>query len=89
MNLVEYVDLVSRVGIKRNEIELWLLEHGDLLHDKRQATMQGIADLLAEADHALYKLQRRNELLVAELHNRELELKRAKMHTDRIIKTII
>ena len=89
MTFPQYLDLISRVGICRAEIDLFLLMDGDKLPAKRLENMQNISELLGEADYALYQLQRRVELLAAELHNRELELKNAKRRIDQLIQTII
>lgn len=89
MTFAEYLSLVNRLGITRAEIDLWILDKGHLLAPRRREVMQDIATLLGEADVGIYTLQRRVELLAAELHNKELELKRVKQSYDRIVKTII
>lgn len=89
MNFAEYLSLINRLGIRRNEIDLWILDKGHLLAPRRREVMQEIAELLGEADVGIYTLQRRVELLAAELHNKELELKRVKDSYDRLVKTII
>lgn len=89
MNFAQYLSLVNRLGVRRDEIDLWLLDKGHLLAPRRQQVMTEIAELLGEADVALYMLQRRVELLSSELHNKELELKRSRESYDRLVKTII
>lgn len=89
MTFPQYLDLISRLGIRRAEIDLFLLMDGDKLPAERLENMKRISELLGEADYALYQLQRRVELLAGELHNRELELKNAKRRIDQLIETII
>ena len=89
MTFAEYLHLVNRLGIRRAEIDLWILDKGHLLAPRRRQVMTEIAELMGEADVALYKLQRRVELLSAELHNRELELKESRRRLDNIMQTIL
>lgn len=89
MTFPEYLSLVSRLGVKRSEIDLWLLDKGHLLAPRRREVMSNIAELLGEADVALYMLQRRVELLSAELHNKDKQLKRSQESYDRLVNTIL
>ena len=89
MTFLEYLDLVNRLGTRRSEIDLWLLDKGHLLAPKRKQVMTEIAELLGDADHAIYKLHRRMEVLHSELHNRELQLAEARKNLDRLMKTML
>jgi hypothetical protein len=89
VNFAQYLDLISRLGIRRAEIDLFLMMRGDEVPPARLENMKQIAELLGETDYALYQLQRRVELLAAELHNRDLELKKSQKRIDQLIQTII
>ena len=89
MTFAAYLDLVNRVGIKRAEIDIWLLEHEEKLPPKRKQVMTEIGDLLEEADHALFHMQRRLEVLNSELDVRELELRQSRRGMKRLMETML
>lgn len=89
MTFAQYLHLVNRLGTRRAEIDLWLLDKGHLLAPRRKQVMTEIAELLGEADHALYHMQRRIEILNNELKNRDLELDKARKNLDRLMQTML
>lgn len=89
MTFVDYLHLVNRLGIRRSEIDLWLLDKGHLLAPRRREVMSEIASLLGEADAALYHLQRRIEVLNSELHRRDLEIEKSRKNLDRLMQTML
>lgn len=89
MTYLEYVDVASRIGIMRSEIDLWILDKGHLLAPRRRAVMQDIANLLGEADVAIFTLQRRIDALKSELAMRDADLKVARRNLDHLMDSLL
>jgi len=89
VNHAQYLHLVSRIGIKRAEIDLWLMENEGKLPEKREQVMREIGELFEEADHALFHLMRRFEVVKNEMYVKELELKEKRKGMDRLMQTML
>lgn len=89
MTLAEQITISSQLDIQAELIEFYLEEHGDSIPEKRRNNMKQIAVLLRAADAAIWKQQRRIEVLCVEVGNRAMSEQRSKEMFDRLAKTML
>ncbi len=89
MTLAEQVALSSQLAVSAHEIEFWLEANEGSIPERREKVMRHIADLLRQADAALWIQQRRTEVLAAEVENRRLSELRSKEMFDKLAQTML